>query len=176
MVRQDKPSVDLRKEKIGVRQGTTAERFLRDTLDGNAAMRSESNEELYQALAAGTLDGVIDDSPIAQYFAASDARLRYAHGFKGTDAAYGIAVRKGNDSLRDELNGGYGGVGGRWHLGWSEGSLVEKLTVSRSAACKPRQCKDHLYSRDGDPGLPDCDVAPPQAAGGWPRTVDARGR
>ena len=65
---------------------------------------SESNEKLYASLAAGELDAVIDDSPIAKYFSQFVAGLQFAGILKGTEGAYAIMVRKGNNTLRTAID------------------------------------------------------------------------
>jgi polar amino acid transport system substrate-binding protein len=64
------------------------------------ASRSESNDALYAALAAGQLDAVVDDAPIAAHFACAVPGVRVAGTLPGTDAAYAIMVRQGNAALR----------------------------------------------------------------------------
>lgn len=67
-------------------------------------MLSESNDELYKALAAGELDAVIDDSPIALHFAVAIPGLVYGGAYNGTDASYAMMVAKGNDALLLDVN------------------------------------------------------------------------
>lgn len=90
---------------VGVRRGTTAESYLsRMSPPPERVVVSESNEQLYESLRTGGVDGVINDSPIARYFSASRGGLAYVRGYEGTEAAYAIAVRKGNDQLRLRIN------------------------------------------------------------------------
>lgn len=99
--------IDLASARIGVRRGTTAEAYFQaQTQRPEPDMLSESNEELYSALARGEIDGVIDDSPIAKFFAISEPELVYAQSYEGTEASYAIAVRKGNLVLRQQINEG----------------------------------------------------------------------
>lgn len=90
--------------RLGVRRGTTAEAYAKR--HGAVALEqvSESNEKLYASLAAGELDAVIDDSPIAKWFSHSVSGLQFAGVLPETEAAYAIMVRKGNDKLRAEIN------------------------------------------------------------------------
>lgn len=90
--------------RLGVRRGTTAEAYVRQHTTVVPMQVSESNEELYVLLGAGGLDAVIDDSPIAKWFSHSVAGLQFAGVLPGTDAAYAIMVRKGNNNLRAEIN------------------------------------------------------------------------
>jgi ABC-type amino acid transport substrate-binding protein len=90
---------------FGVRRGTTAESYLsRMSPPPERVVISESNEQLYESLRTGGVDGVIDDSPIARYFSAYTGGLVYVTGYEGTEAEYAIAVRKGNDQLRIRIN------------------------------------------------------------------------
>ncbi len=90
--------------RVGLRGGTTAEKFARSHGVSDPAMLCESNDEMYDALAAGSLDAIIDDSPIAAHFARNIPRLRYAGALPDTDGAYAIMVRKGNTELVNAIN------------------------------------------------------------------------
>jgi polar amino acid transport system substrate-binding protein len=59
---------------------------------------------LYNALANGLVDAVIDDSPIALHFAQAVPGLRYAGPFEGTTGEYAVMLRKGNAKLRERIN------------------------------------------------------------------------
>lgn len=85
--------------RVGLRRGTTAEKFARSHGVSDPAMLCESNEEMYDALRTGNLDVIVDDSPIAAHFAHKTPGLRYAGALPGTDGAYAIMVRKGNVEL-----------------------------------------------------------------------------
>ena len=90
--------------RLGVRRGTTAEHYAKQHGAPEPSQISESNEKLYASLAAGELDAVIDDSPIAKYFSQTLAGLQFAGELKGTEGAYAIMVRKGNNKLLAEIN------------------------------------------------------------------------
>lgn len=100
----------LAQRRVGVRSGTTAEAYARAHGAPAPAMRSESNDALYAALASGALDAVVDDAPIAAHFVRAVPGLRLAGALPGTDAAYAIMVRKGNDPLRAALDGAIGAL------------------------------------------------------------------
>jgi ABC-type amino acid transport substrate-binding protein len=73
----------------------------------SALKHNESNgyvEKLYPLLGAGGLDAVVDDSPIAKWFSHSVPGLQFAGVLPGTDAAFAIMVRKGNNKLRAEID------------------------------------------------------------------------
>jgi len=96
--------IDLAGERVGVRRGTTAESYVRKQGRSISITLSESNDDLYKALAAKELDVVVDDSPIASYYSHAIPGLQLAGLVPGTDAAYAIMVRKGNAGLRDSFN------------------------------------------------------------------------
>ena len=103
--RQSQPNgVGLVGERVGVRRGTTAETFVRSRSGAASGQLSESNEDLYAALREGTLDAVVDDSPIADHFVAVGSELKVAGILPDTEGAYGIMLRKGNTALRDRLD------------------------------------------------------------------------
>jgi polar amino acid transport system substrate-binding protein len=106
----DRSGAVLGRRRVGVRVGTTAEAYTRAHGDGEPSQRSESNEELYAALAAGQLDAVVDDGPIAAHFARAVPGLQLSGPLPGSDAAYAIMVRKGNDALRNALDAALGGL------------------------------------------------------------------
>jgi ABC-type amino acid transport substrate-binding protein len=98
-------SLDLSTSRIGVRSGTTAERYLLHRSNGRKpSMLSESNEELYSALQRKMLDSVIDDSPIARHFSQTMPELKYGGTFDGTEAGYAVMTRAGNTALRDQIS------------------------------------------------------------------------
>ena len=100
----DMGGIDLRRCRVGVRRGTTAEAHVRR--DGTAASVrvSESNDDLYGELRNGGIDAVVDDSPIAGYFSRIVPGLRVAGVVPESDAVYAIMIRKGNDGLRHALD------------------------------------------------------------------------
>jgi polar amino acid transport system substrate-binding protein len=105
VTRADDPAgARLDGRRVGVRAGTTAEAYARAHGAPEPAARSESNDELYAALAAGSLDAVVDDSAMAAHFARAVPGLHVAGALHGTNSSYVIMVRKGNDALRGALN------------------------------------------------------------------------
>lgn len=96
--------------RLGVRRGSTAEAYAKHHGAAKPTQISESNEKLYASLAAGELDAVIDDSPIAKYFSRFVAGLQFAGVLQGTEGAYAIMVRKGDNKLRAEINRALGNM------------------------------------------------------------------
>ena len=89
-------------------------------------MLSESNEELYSAVAHGMLDGVIDDSPMALHYSRAIPGLKYAYRFEGTEGEYAVMIRRGNTSLRDEINVTLAQNGVRRYASFSKENLVRQ--------------------------------------------------
>lgn len=89
---------------VGVRRGTTAEAYLLARNAAVVAMLSESNDELYAALARQEIAAVVDDSPIAAYFARTVPGLRYSGPLSASDAEYAMVTRRGNNALRLRLD------------------------------------------------------------------------
>ena len=98
------PDTSIRGLRLGVRRGTTAEAYAKRHSASEPTQTSESNEKLYASLAAGELDAIIDDSPIAKYFSQFVAGLQFTGVLPGTEGAYAIMVRKGNNKLRAAIN------------------------------------------------------------------------
>jgi polar amino acid transport system substrate-binding protein len=93
----------LAQKTLGVRVATSAETFIREQVGAATVVTFDLNTEAYQALQSGQVDAVIDDSPIAGYFAKS-LHLRAAEAIAGTEAQYGLLFRKGNTALRQAVN------------------------------------------------------------------------
>jgi polar amino acid transport system substrate-binding protein len=96
---------DLEGQSVGVRVATSAEEFLRAHVNTALIRTFHMNTEAYGALAAGAIDAVIDDAPIAKSFAHARKGLKFAGTIPGTEAQYGMVFKKGNDRLREAVNG-----------------------------------------------------------------------
>jgi glutamine transport system substrate-binding protein len=96
--------------RLGVRRGTTAETYAKQHGATELTQISESNEKLYASLAAGELDAVIDDSPIAKYFSHTVTGLKFTGVLPGTEAFYAIMVRKADYKLRADINKALGEI------------------------------------------------------------------
>jgi ABC-type amino acid transport substrate-binding protein len=103
VTRDDTTDRSLTGRRLGVRAGTTAEAYAIEQA-ARITLRSESNDELYDVLRSGSIDAVIDDSPMALHFSEAVTGLRFAGFLPGTRAEYAIAVRKGNDELRAQID------------------------------------------------------------------------
>ncbi|MCI0376064.1 MAG: ABC transporter substrate-binding protein/permease [Gemmataceae bacterium] len=97
---------------IGTLGATAAERLLQD--QGVSLKTYDDQQGPYDDLRQGALDGVLMDLPIAIYYAAPDKKLQYSQlkpGLKFLGPAfaegyYGIAVRKDDKELLEQLNRG----------------------------------------------------------------------
>lgn len=95
-------SDDLTGKKIGVQLGTTGDIYADDIEDASVE-RYNKGFEAVQALQQGKIDAVIIDGEPAKEF------VKEADGLKILDEAfteeeYAIAVKKGNDELKDKIN------------------------------------------------------------------------
>ncbi|WP_334104806.1 basic amino acid ABC transporter substrate-binding protein [Muricomes intestini] len=93
---------DLTGKKIGVQLGTTGDIYADDIEDASVE-RYNKGFEAVQALQQGKIDAVIIDGEPAKEF------VKEADGLKILDEAfteeeYAIAVKKGNDGLKDKIN------------------------------------------------------------------------
>jgi glutamine transport system substrate-binding protein len=99
-----KLDAQLENKRLGVRIATTAEEYISRHLQPSSVRKFHFNDEAYQDLKGGEIDAVVDDSPIAQYFARSVPGLDQPIAISGTDSCYGIILRKENAELRDKID------------------------------------------------------------------------
>ncbi|MBI5212760.1 MAG: ABC transporter permease subunit [Nitrospirae bacterium] len=93
---------DLKGKKVGTLSGSVAQDIL--TNIGGVDVKVYSGQvEPYEDLALERLDAVLLDLPIAAYYAKPNPKLKYAGNPIG-EGFYGIAVRKGNDELKNQIN------------------------------------------------------------------------
>jgi ABC-type amino acid transport substrate-binding protein len=104
----------LHEHPVGVRRGTTAEEWLIDHLGLSPALRSDSNDDLYNQLLNGFIHAVIEDSPIAYGYTKAHPELTIVDIFPDSAAHYAIAfckkdlasVEKINSALKQLKQGG----------------------------------------------------------------------
>src|SRR3546814_19962024 len=92
---------------IGAQRATIAGTWLEDNLDGVVDIKLyDTQENAYLDLASGRVDGILADTFVQWEWLKSDAGKNFE--FKGEpvfdDDKIAIAVRKGNDELREKLN------------------------------------------------------------------------
>lgn len=95
---------DLENKAVGVRVATVAEEFVRGRCRPGVVHAFDLNVDAYQALRDRRVDAIIDDRPIADYFARSVEGLREASPLAGTALKYGLVFARGNDRLRGAVN------------------------------------------------------------------------
>lgn len=107
VVRHDSPirrREDLHNKAVGVRVATVAEEFVRGRCHPAVVRTFDLNVEAYQVLRDRGVDAVVDDRPIADYFARSVEGLGQASPLAGTGFKYGLVFARGNDRLRGAVN------------------------------------------------------------------------
>lgn len=93
---------DLKGKKVGVQLGTTGDLFAEKIEDADIE-RYNKGFEAVQALGQGKIDAVIIDGEPAKKFVDEAKELKILdEAF--TKEAYAIAVKKGNDELKDNIN------------------------------------------------------------------------
>jgi polar amino acid transport system substrate-binding protein len=92
----------LGRRPIGTLKASVGERILRAT-PGTDVHVYDEEVNAYDDLANGRTDAVLLDYPIALYYAAPDPRLSLVGGPIGR-LEYGIAIAKGNDALRAQVD------------------------------------------------------------------------
>ena len=109
MFADDAPAT-LAGKRIGVQRGTTHDDFATSTYPDSEIVRYGTQDEVYLDLTAGRLDAILADSTaVEDGFLKTDAGAGYSFfGQDHTDPAFfgegaGIAVRKGEEDLRDAL-------------------------------------------------------------------------
>jgi len=99
----------LKGKRIGVENGTTHQKYLQEKHPEIVTVAYDSYQNAILDMKNGRLDGVFGDTAVVNQWLKTNADLAPV-GEHVTDKAYfgtglGIAVRKGNDALRDRLNG-----------------------------------------------------------------------
>lgn len=97
-----KEFADLKGKKVGTLQGAVSHTLLQELGGVNIKVYSGVVEP-YEDLALGRLDAVFLDSPIASYYAKPNKKLKYV-GEPVGEGLYGMALRKEDKELRDEID------------------------------------------------------------------------
>lgn len=99
---------DLKPLKVGVQTGTTGDEVVTKLLGkgSTSIKRFESTPLALKELEAGGVDAVVADNGVVVNYVANnaDARFKTVSDSAFTPEQYGIAVKKGNDELREKLN------------------------------------------------------------------------
>ena len=97
-----KSLADLAGRTIGVQSGTTGEAYARSNLPPRASVRSFTGaDELFTALKAGQIDGVLQDLPVNAYHAEKSGDTVVSARLASDPEQYGFVIKKGNTALRD---------------------------------------------------------------------------
>lgn len=93
---------DLAGKKVGVQQGTTGKTYTEENAPNADIVTFPSDAEMYQAIKAGQVDALLQDLPV-------NVEHAKAGGFEivqefSTDEQYGLAIKKGNTALVDDVN------------------------------------------------------------------------
>lgn len=94
---------DLRGGHVGVRVATTAAEYVWREVQPRRITLYDMNADAYAALAARDVDAVIDDLPIASWFA-RNPHLAVVSTIPGTEAQYALMLAPGNAALRTAID------------------------------------------------------------------------
>jgi polar amino acid transport system substrate-binding protein len=93
---------DLKGKKVGTLSGAVAQEMLNNI--GGVDIKTYSGQaEPYEDLAAGRIDAVLLDLPIAAYYAQPNPKLKFAGPPVG-EGLYGIVIKKGDADLKREVD------------------------------------------------------------------------
>lgn len=94
---------DLAGRKVGVLKGSSNQKEAEKIGGTGQIVEFAEKPQMFGALVAGQLDAVIVDTPFAQYNVRQTGQTKIAKVLTTGDK-YGIAVRKGNEKLLDDIN------------------------------------------------------------------------
>lgn len=93
---------DLAGKRIGVQKATTGASYAKENSDAKI-QEFPDDSKLFQALKAGAIDAILQDSGPNKIHA-EDGKYVIVASYE-TDEDYGFAIRKGNDELLEDVNG-----------------------------------------------------------------------
>ncbi len=89
---------------LGVQSGTTGEAYAQDNNPGAEIVSFENGGELFIALEAGSIEGILQDLPVNGYRSTQDATVTVVETFT-TGEQYGFAVQEeGKEALWEAVN------------------------------------------------------------------------
>ncbi|TWG96923.1 amino acid ABC transporter substrate-binding protein (PAAT family) [Nocardioides sp. J9] len=94
---------DLDGVKVGVQQGTTGKAYAEKNAEGAEIVTFPSDAELFQAIKAGQVDAILQDLPV-NLDHTQDGKFKVVETYE-TDEQYGLAMKKGNSQLVEDVNG-----------------------------------------------------------------------
>jgi polar amino acid transport system substrate-binding protein len=94
---------DLAGKRVGVQQGTTGEAYTQENAPEDAEIIAfPSNAEMFQSIQAGQVDALLQDLPV-NVDNAKKGDFTVVEEYD-TDETYGLAMKKGNDTLVEAVN------------------------------------------------------------------------
>ena len=100
-----KSLADLRGRTIGVQSETTGEAYAQLAATGVTIRSFTGADELFTALRASQVDGVLQDFPVNAYNAEKSGDTVIAARLPSEPEQYGFVIKKGNLELRDAVDG-----------------------------------------------------------------------
>lgn len=94
---------DLDGVKVGVQQGTTGKAYAEENASGAKIVTFPSDGEMYQAIQAGQVEALLQDLPV-NLDHTKDGKFEVVETYE-TDEQYGLALKKGNSQLLEDVNG-----------------------------------------------------------------------
>jgi polar amino acid transport system substrate-binding protein len=88
-------------KKVGVQQATTGAQYAKDK--GLDAQQFEDTGLLVQALKAGTIDAALGNQSVLGYAIKDDSKMKRVENY-ATGEKLGIAIKKGNTAMADQVN------------------------------------------------------------------------
>ncbi|KAA1429044.1 ABC transporter substrate-binding protein [Nocardioides antri] len=94
---------DLDGKTVGVQQGTTGKAYAEENASGADLTSFPSDAEMFQAIKAGQVDALLQDLPVnLDHTKGGEFEVVETY---DTDEEYGLAIKKGNSQLVDDVNG-----------------------------------------------------------------------
>jgi polar amino acid transport system substrate-binding protein len=93
---------DLAGKKVGVQQGTTGKAYTEENAPDADIVTFPSDAEMYQAIKAGQVDALLQDYPV-NYVHQQQGGFEIVETYN-TGEEYGLAIKKGNTGLVDDVN------------------------------------------------------------------------
>ncbi|MCA1692164.1 MAG: transporter substrate-binding domain-containing protein [Actinobacteria bacterium] len=94
----------LKGRTIGVQSETTGEAYAQSAATGATIKSFTGADELFTALKAGQIDGVVQDYPVNAYNATHGGDTTVSARFQTQPEQYGFVIKKGNVALRDAVD------------------------------------------------------------------------
>lgn len=95
---------DLGKRSVGVRKNTVAESYVRSHLRAPEVRCYDQNQPAYDGLRTRQIELVIDDEPIARWYAGNTPGLRFGGVIPDTRMSYGLMFSPANPELQHAVN------------------------------------------------------------------------